>query len=239
VASTRRGRRAQAFSDYLRTLSGVQRLNIARERLERTQTLTHANICLAEQRRAFLRQVHGIDWRRNRAFETLLITIMYFEVVHICRLWEPADPAGFSIPTLARLVDDGEVLAIAEREMAASPEDKTRLATENIRQLRRAMERTSEVEASSALERLRNHRDKEVAHAILWTVREKAGPVALAQSTDADALLESTVEIMSTVAGVAGLTYQDFRDELAGERACAEKFFDALGPALRAGAVAG
>jgi hypothetical protein len=240
VASATRGGRARRFSEYLKSLSAVQRLNIARERLERAQTLTHANICLAEQRRSFLRQVHGIDWRQNRAFETLLITVMYFEVVHICRLWEPPDPVGFSIPTLAGLVDDAEVLVIAEREiveaLAARPADRIGLATENIRQLRQAIERTVEVEGSAALERLRNHRDKEVAHAILWTAREKAGPVALAKSTDADAVLEGTVDIMSTVAGVAGLTYHDFRNELASERATAQKSFNALRPALRAGA---
>lgn len=134
--------RSERFAAYLKTLTAVQRLKEARERLPQAQTLTHANICLAEQ-----------------------------------------------------------------------------------------------VEDSDALLRLRNHRDKEIAHAILWTVREKRdGPVALAQSSDADALLQSTVEIMSTVAAVAQLTYQDFRDELAQERATAEAFFEGLGPALRAGA---
>src|SRR4051812_41160734 len=33
VASVRRGRKARWFSDYLKTLNAVQRLNIARERL--------------------------------------------------------------------------------------------------------------------------------------------------------------------------------------------------------------
>ena len=130
----------------------------------------------------FLRQVHAIDWRReNRAFETLLISVMYFEVVHICRLWEPADPAGFSIPSLAGLVDDAEVLAIAEREIVESlearPEDKTRLAAENIRGAApshrkdrggRGIVGPRTTAGASA--------DKEVAHAILWTAREKAGP---------------------------------------------------------------
>jgi hypothetical protein len=95
---------------------------------------------------------------------------------------------------------------------------------------------TCQARASDGSSRLRNHRDKEVAHAILWTAREKAGPVALAKSTDADAVLEGTVDIMSTVAGVAGLTYHDFRNELASERATAQKSFNALRPALRAGA---
>ena len=66
---------AKRFAKYLGTLIPVQRLNIARERLSQAQTLTHANICLAEQRRSFLKQTHGIDWRHNRAFETLLITV--------------------------------------------------------------------------------------------------------------------------------------------------------------------
>lgn len=237
-----KGHKTSHFANYLQTLTAVQRLNIVRERLPQAQALTHANICLAEQRRYFLGQVHGIDWRQNRAFETLLITVLYFEVVHICRLWESPDPAGFSIPTLAAIADDAKALEIVEREnaeaLAVRPEDKRRLASENVRLLREAIAKARDIAASPALTRLRNQRDKEIAHAILWTAREQRdGPVALPTSSDADLLLYGTIEIMSTVASVVRLGYEDFNDELASERATAEDFFSQIGPALRTAAM--
>src|SRR4051812_17254141 len=91
--------------------------SVGRKPRSRLATLRYSQI---RNRRGehVVRNPSGIDWRHNHAFETLLITVLFIEVVHICRLWEGADPVGFSIPTLAGLIDEVSVFALAERENA-------------------------------------------------------------------------------------------------------------------------
>ena len=193
-------------------------------------------ICLTEQRRAYLQRIRGLDLRKDRSFETLLVTIVYFEITHVCRIWELPYPVGFSIPTLARLIDSSDVLAIVEAENAAAlkalPEDKRRFASDNIARLKEAIRTADTIAGSAQFERIQNLRNKE-AHAILWTSREKVGHVEIPQRSDTDWIVDRTVELMSTVSSVARPTDYDFLGTAQLERETAKRFFDVLGPALR------
>jgi hypothetical protein len=75
--------KGKEFANDLARMSAPARLELALARLMQTERLVHEVICLAEQRRAFLRNFHMLDWQQNRAFETLLITIFYFEIIQI------------------------------------------------------------------------------------------------------------------------------------------------------------
>jgi hypothetical protein len=193
-------------------------------------------ICLSEQRRAFLGNVLSLDWRRNRAFETLLVTILYFEMVQICRLWDPPETEGYSIPTLAEIADEPGVLALIEAEVTdsikAPPLEKPALIARAMSNLRQAISEVRIIACDPALNRLRNHRHKHVAHAVLKTYLESIGPIDEPRLADSDEVIARTLELRSVFSSTAKSTYSDFGEDRQTESEAAESFFGALAPAI-------
>jgi hypothetical protein len=228
--------KGKGFANELGRMSAPARLELAPARLMQTERLVHEVICLAEQRRAFLRNFHMLDWQQNRAFETLLITIFYFEIIQICRLWDPPETEGYSIPMLAAVGVDPGVLALIEDAVSASLKvtaaKKPLAVAATMSRVRQALAVIPVLAGGPELRRLRNHRHKHVAHAVLKSYLESGGAIDEPRLADAEAVLEKTLDLMTIFSSAAQSIYTDFREDQATERAVAEGFFGALAPAV-------
>jgi hypothetical protein len=151
-----------------------------------------------------------------------LKTLLHFQIVQVCRLWDDFDANGFSLPTLASLLDDRDVLLLVEqgfRLKLAKPEPDNR---SNISRLLNLPEPEEEGEReapspdiskkmatfkgalasihqraqSPELERMRNHRNKNIAHPVYRTRAEHQRVISKAGSGDMRAIIDTTVEVM-------------------------------------------
>jgi hypothetical protein len=162
----------------------------------------------------------------------LLVTILHFEVIHLCRLWDPPERKGYSIPTLALVANDPDVLANVEvriAEQIKNRADSVRIAAENRAKLTAALANAEEIALSGELRRLRNYRHK-LAHSVLKTDVELRRHIDMPTALDADVVIGGTIPVMSIISS----TDFDFASDLATERQGADQFFAALGPAIRA-----
>jgi hypothetical protein len=217
--------------DFLKELSELppeRRLREALERLNDTERATREVICLAEQRRAFTKNFSGLDWKKYRPFETLAVTVLFALVIHVCRLWDPPEKKGYSIPTLAAAVDDEGVLALIESQM-----DSDRRA-QDMALLRGALAEVKEIRKLKELERLREHRHK-IAHALLKTDQEACTGEPLVESSipESEVIVGRTVPLMTTVSRLAGERDYDHEAFRQTEREAEDRFFGSLAPIMR------
>jgi hypothetical protein len=146
-------------------LDAEERIRIAQLRLERTRWLMGEVISLTAQRKAFIEAQRNFSDASYRATTTLLVTIVYFELLQVCRLWDAPELSGYSLPSLAALLDDPDVLAKAAQ--MAGEADSNGGAAARVAGLQRAIELCKTTESSDELHALRTYRHKMVAHAII------------------------------------------------------------------------
>jgi AbiU2 len=226
--------RSMRFKQSLEKLPAPDRVYLARERLGQTVRLVHELICLTEQRRAFLITTlrFDIDWQQNRSFETLFVTIVYLEIMHLCRLWDPPESEGYSIPALALIVGHPDVLRAIESALLQDRDPS--IAVVDLQNLQRALGDVPVVESGDTLRRLRNHRHKHAAHAVLRSEHEAGGKLIGQPDLlrDAENIIGQTLKMMGVACSLVSPHYEDFEKIRLRERETAERFFAVVGPAL-------
>lgn len=137
------------------------------------------------------------------AFTTLQNTLINYELVSICRLWDAADPAKENILTIAGLLKNEDVilkLVNAERSNWPSRIDQ-KYAEERANgmdaKIRQTLASIDAINASQQLASMMNIRDKHLAHSLEVTHREKkSGPVAPLRYGDETKILDQTIPIV-------------------------------------------
>jgi hypothetical protein len=149
-----------------------------------------------------------------------------FEIIRLCALWDrpktwgESVPTIESIPTVIELIDRDDIIAILVEKARHSysrppvynpPDDPEVIAIDRElsaqrgnewasraeAELRKAIEATRYVLASSRLSAVRNLRDKHLAHSLASTHREtKRGPIPPMKYGDETALIEESVPII-------------------------------------------
>ena len=156
-----------------------------------------------------------------KAFNVMQESMLYFEIVRLCTLWDRYGVERFSIPTVVELADDQEFQQaihdrtkghpIEGRVLNPDPAFQTEIeetlrdhnrqsaqweADKSVQQLKCTIKAARSTSKSKRLTAVRNLRDKHLAHLLERTQAEKAGPVVPMKHGDAKDLLEETIEIV-------------------------------------------
>ncbi|KQU97284.1 hypothetical protein ASC68_10720 [Devosia sp. Root105] len=135
------------------------------------------------------------------AFNSLQQSMLRMELVQICTFWDRPDATLHhnSVLTVHALIDDDEVIETHLRAIQsdwpfgnAQVDDARRSLTELRRQI-------AEVASSPILSRVRNVRDKHLAHALDKTRAEQRGVVEPAKYGDEKVLLEKTEQVVEAL----------------------------------------
>ena len=148
------------------------------------------------------------------------------EIVRLCALWDSADPQKENIPTVVELIDDTAIIqALAdetrdhwarqpvniltpphsERVVAAIEQQMVRDLNNSFgneeaekakTELMQAVTNARAVKASEILKAVMNLRDKNLAHSLTTTRREKHGPVRPMRYGDETALIINSTPII-------------------------------------------
>jgi hypothetical protein len=153
------------------------------------------------------------------AFTTLQNTLLNYELVALCRLWDSSDPAKESILTIADLVEDNNViaeLARVERSNWPDPydarrgEDRAKRLDKNLRDV---LATINKIASSSTFYSLVNMRDKRLAHSLEITRREKnQGPISPLKYGDETKILDQTIPVIDTLYQCINGTHFAFDD---------------------------
>jgi hypothetical protein len=180
-------------------LTPTERIFVATSRLQSLEVHLLELIRLDEQTRSlqaapFLKQIP----KHTRALDELLDTIRAFQALQVCRIWDRVDPAGFSLPTVGALLSSEEVLSILRADLEEKLLDKVvdygpprfKMAAELTSGLAKAVKAVANHDQSEQMKRLRNWRDRRLAHPIYRTRAERNGPIEKLRWADVTASLD-------------------------------------------------
>lgn len=192
-------------------LSSSDRLGLAKQRTNELVDHMIALIAMHESNQVVLK-TDALSRQIPRshaahAFNNFRFSMAGFEIVRLCAFWEPPDPQDVSIPNVLNLFDDPQVRVDIRRHVT-SGESRSYLSEEayasileemaqeiDIR-IDQTLARARAVESSSRLKSVRNHRHKFLAHNLIKTRAEEAGPVAPMKNDDVDWLFSETEAIV-------------------------------------------
>ena len=125
------------------------------------------------------------------AFNVFQGGLHQFEIVRLCALWDRAGADRESIPTIIELIKPPDVIEA--------------LAQETRDELRNAIADVCTILDSPRLKSIMNLRHKHLAHSLIETSLEKAGPVAAMKYGDErDVLFESVPIVEALHRGISG-----------------------------------
>ncbi|WP_063993956.1 AbiU2 domain-containing protein [Bradyrhizobium sp.] len=159
------------------------------------------------------------------AFEVFQRSMHQIEIVRLCAIWDSADVQKENISTVIELIDDSEIieqlsdenlhywsgktasignpstdpnLAGLEREAIAASERQfgSEQAAKAKTELRQAIADSRAIIASARLASAMNIRDKNLAHSLESTRREKHGPIQPMKYGDETELLKASIPII-------------------------------------------
>jgi hypothetical protein len=166
-------------------LSTAERIELARAKMPSIVDQVTALLALHEANRIITysdtlsKQVPRS--RAAHAFNLFQRSSFAFELVRLCALWDKADQNRDSIPTIAALVDDPDVLSALGNDIrGAWPDDWSfgnSQAAKLTRGLRRGVSLVPAICGSARFKNLVNHRDKNIAHALSQSHAEAKGTV--------------------------------------------------------------
>jgi hypothetical protein len=252
-------------------LTAPERFFVAQSRLASTSGLVAEVIRLNEQKQALwaseaIRAMIGETYSHAIGpSDTLIFTVMNYEIVQLCRLWDKFDANGFGLPTIAALLDADDVLPLIQRrlEMQSLTEiskatgvgllslldnfgHKTPAQEQQALDIKATMDSAEQaikfvarVAGSPAMERLRNYRDKNIAHPIYRTRAESSkarqGKKAIGdiQSADLNEVIESTISIMTTLEDLILSKARDYERQRHEMRDEAREFYSRVSYAPR------
>ena len=155
----------------------AEKLFIARHRLDMASEAMITVLELHEQMKGFGSSDFYRKGKGDEAVELLFDTIAHYELVQICRLWDRCDADGFSLPTITWLLNSPEVRALLSASDTTKGSTVTYILGSSIDEdfLKYLDEAIKEASASAdceQIERIRNYRDKYIAHPIYRTRKD-------------------------------------------------------------------
>ncbi len=155
-------------------LEPVEKVFIARHRLGMLSNVLVEVLKLNEQKKAFVVSRLYKSGREHEAVELLLETMVHYEIAQVCRLWDDFDPTGFSIPTMASLLQGADV----RRLLSTSDTDVIKnLRSNNEEFLTAAFDpavgQATVAAESQQISRVKNYRNKIIAHPIYRTRQDR------------------------------------------------------------------
>lgn len=157
-----------------------------------------------------------------RTFNVMQESMLYFEILRLCTLWDRCDVENYSIPTVVELADDERFQQEIHDRMKGHPIDgrllnrdpareteieealrngnrqfAQREADKSVERLKQAIEAARTTSKSVTLTAAKNLRDKHLAHLLEQTRREKKDDtVKPMKHGDESKLIEETMEIV-------------------------------------------
>ncbi|MES2846920.1 MAG: hypothetical protein V4747_18025 [Pseudomonadota bacterium] len=137
-----------------------------------------------------------------KAFSSLQMNALHYELIRICSFWEKLDFDGISIPTVVALAESPDVMHLVHaNHLGQYPADEGRWREDGARlalcRLHYGIQEAKEIAGSELLKQMRNHRDK-LAHQLEQTRLELGGPlIPLPKFGDERKLLQKTVKIVN------------------------------------------
>ncbi|UVF19469.1 hypothetical protein HPT29_024115 [Microvirga terrae] len=220
-------------------LTAEERFFVAQNRLASTSGLMVEVIRLNEQKQALwaseaIRNMIGETHNEPVGPpDTLILTVINYEIVQVCRLWDKFDAHGFGLPTIAALLNADDVLPLIQRRLEAqsllrnsngagfgilgqlgslTEESSTQEQRQgpDVKELMESAEQAikdvARVAELPAMQRLRNYRDKNIAHPIYRTRAEiskrlqgKEKGIGDVATADLNSVIDRTVSIMTTL----------------------------------------
>ncbi|WP_201838005.1 hypothetical protein [Microvirga zambiensis] len=224
----RKGRNLRPKDNPFVDLAPDERIQIVHMRLEHTKDLLLEVIRLNEQRRAIV-PIFDQYWAAtpDNTIVTFVVTIVQFEISHVCRLWDGAELSGYGLPSIAALLDSHDVLRLVAKRIEAGYPGGAQNAAK-LEPLKAALDLIGSAEISDTLKCVRNHRHKHIAHPILKTRQERNQSFELAQAADNEELIAIAIKAISTLAWAASgqdVDYEAFRLDA---QSAAQHFFGSV-----------
>ena len=205
----------KTLSDFSH-LEPAEKLLIAKYRFRMLSTVLIEVLELTEQTKAFKASRLYELRRSNEAIALLYETIANYEIAQICRLWDDFDPSGFSIPTMIALLEGKEVRNLLSIREPGSVVIEFRLTSAKdmdeflLKMFDPAVKQAITIAASEQLERVKNYRNKYIAHPIPSTRKERKKSIEEVKRTDIDSLVETAMSIVWVLQVALSLPYSEY-----------------------------
>jgi hypothetical protein len=192
-------------------LEPVERLFLARNRLGMLSNVLVEVLKLNEQKKAFVTSRLYQSAQGHEAGELLLETMVHYEIAQICRLWDDFDPAGFSLPTMASLLRGAELrnlLSTADTDVIVNlrPNQEEFLAAA----FDPAVKEATTAPESHEIKRIKNYRNKVIAHPIYRTRQELRKEIEIVRPDDIEYAVEYAFRIVQVFETALSLTPSDY-----------------------------
>jgi AbiU2 len=192
-------------------LEPLEKLFVARNRLGMLSNVLVEVIKLNEQKKAFVTSRLYKSVQRHEAGELLLETMVHYEIAQICRLWDDFDPSGFSLPTMASLLRGTEVrnlLGTADTDiivnLRANHEEFLAEAFDP------AVKEATITSESNQIKRIKNYRNKYIAHPIYRTRQELKNKIETVEPDDIEYAVVNADRIVQVFETALSLTPSDY-----------------------------
>lgn len=200
--------KAAEFSRASRTISGLDALE--RLRLAKSKTKALADrvvdlIVLSEHNRViaysdtFAGQIPR-SFAAN-AFNALRRSTLRMELIQICTFWDKPDEtlSHNSVPTIHLLIDDDDVIEAHLRDIQSDWPFGDAQVEDARRYLAGLRHQIAKIVSSPILARVKNLRDKHLAHSLDKTKAERRGIVEPAKFGDEGVLVEQTEQVVEAL----------------------------------------
>lgn len=192
-------------------LEPVEKVFIARHRLGMLSNVLVEVLKLNEQKKAFVVSRLYKSGREHEAVELLLETMVHYEIAQVCRLWDDFDPTGFSIPTMASLLQGADV----RRLLSTSDTDVIKnLRSNNEEFLTAAFDpavgQATVAAKSQQISRVKNYRNKIIAHPIYRTRQDRKKNIENIRADDIEYAVENAFGIVQVFETALSVTPSDY-----------------------------
>ncbi len=154
--------------------------------------------------------------KQDESADLLLRTAFNYAVLQVARLWDRFDANGFSLLSVAALLDDEVVLAHVHSEILNALTDPShpqpQEADRRLSDLRVAISKVKQVDIGDELKRIRAYRHKNIAHPIYRTREERKKIIDVVNIDDLNFTFNLAVKIVQTFEMALHNKWYDYND---------------------------
>jgi hypothetical protein len=217
-------------------MSVSERIRLAKEKTKRVVDHLHYLLELHENNAIVLytrtlSQQIPTSFAAN-AFNVFQQGMYQFEIVRLCALWDHAASEKENIPTIVELINHPDVIEALAQETAShwQSEDDQQFAQQAAQkahdELRKAIADSRAIIASGRHASIMNLRDKQLAHSLSTTRREKRGPLPPMKYGDEREMLDASLPIVEALYCWVNGTSLSFEDSRMIDRENAKALWD-------------
>jgi hypothetical protein len=216
--------------DEFSHLEPVEKLFIARHRLGMLSNVLVDVLKLNEQKKAFWNSRLRKSGQGHEAVDLLLDTIVHYEIAQVCRLWDDFDPTGFSIPTMASLLQGADVRQVLSTldtdvivNLRAGADEFLEAAFDPA-----VKEAATMAADSQQIKRIKNYRNRVIAHPVFRTRQEIKNNIETIRPDDIEYAVEKAFGIVQVFETALSLTPSDYLKVRIEFSQILSSFYDAL-----------